>query len=125
MNDSKNPNKEITSPAGTRFEIRSFLTGFEQRAYRKLLNGLDDSDDVSKIDGIEDLFIKTYVVSVDGKTFDTDDEKIKYILEKPSTEVNFVVSNITEMINDSLGKKNEETLNGSTSDGSEGKAQGS
>lgn len=108
--------KKITTPAGYTAEIKGYLSGRDQREFRKTLVSMDDLSKAQNLENVENTIITTCVISLDDST----ENVLERCLDLPSQDYQFILDSAQETIQ-SLTKKKEATSTGSTTTGSEEK----
>lgn len=116
--DTPQETKELKTPTGEHtILIKSFLTGEDRRANRRLILKINDDGKGETVEGIEeaeDGLIKQIVLKVD----DSEEDIIPRILKFKAEDYDFVFKTITD-ISQGLDKKKESTSSGSTNPSSE------
>lgn len=109
-------NKTITTPSGNVVIFKSFLSGFDQRAYRRVLLQMND-DAANKgeiLDKMEDAILQACVVSLDGSVEDV----VSRICALDAADYEIILKESNELM-EGFSKKKDEILSGSMKTGSE------
>ena len=106
-------NKTITTPNGTSVELKGWLSGRDQREFRKTLVSLDNISKAESLELVENIVLSTVVVSVGGST----ENILDAVLNLPSEDYSFVLDESNQIIQ-GLTKKKEEISSSDITDGS-------
>ena len=104
--------KKFTTPNGVEVEVKTYLTGFEMRAFQEVfLKGVEVSSGgeapefknmrADVLVAAQDKLIELVVVSVNKSTEDCR----KAILDLPSSESNFILDELNKLSGEWFGKK--------------------
>jgi hypothetical protein len=106
--------KEITTPAGHKLVLYTYVTGLEKRQlmYPFFREASDFGDDVLKVkgkagaihDATQDLALRSIIVSADGKKDDAVEggpfSLVDWVLSLPASETDFIIKAVNEVTND-------------------------
>lgn len=99
--------KEIKTPVGGQtLLVRSYLTGEDRRANRRLLIQLAEEQKQSSIDGIEaseDALLTQVVKAIDG----SDENIVGRVLKMHAKDYDFVMEYVAEVVGGMSEKKNQ------------------
>lgn len=106
--------KVLITPVGQhKILVRSYLTGEDRRANRRLILQLMDEGKSGKVEALEaaeDATMKQVIIDIDG-----DKENIvERVLKMQADDYGFVIDAVNEIVN-GLPKKKEETSDGNIS----------
>lgn len=107
-------NKTIKTPSGNSVELKAYFTGYDQRAYRRVLLSLDNEKKADSIEAIEDAMLKACVLSIDG----SNENVVDKILNLDDVDSEFVLDECRKIV-EVISKKKVITLDGNMKTGSE------
>ena len=94
--------KTIKTPSGNSVELKAYFTGYDQRAYRRVLLNLDDTKKADSIEALEDAMLKACVIIIDGST----ENMVDKIMNLDEADTEFIIDECKSVI-EIISKKNE------------------
>ena len=118
MNTIENE-KELITPSGDhKLLVRTYLTGEDRRANRRMILKINDEGKSATVEGIEEaenFMIKEIILKVDGSNEDIVEKVLKFKAE----DYDFIVDTVNE-ISKGMTKKKEKISDGSTENSAPG-----